>query len=101
MHSEEAVSPLFLKKTKYKEDNEFRIIYIKDSLWKSSSEGMYLPDNIAPAIYLDIGEPQEFISYIAVKDTSAFTDIAAYNGLNIQESNKMNMDGFKIYETVR
>lgn len=96
---EEAIAPIFLKRTKNAGDRELRIIHIKDSLWESSYSGLSLPDSIQSSELINIGNPQNFIDRIAIKEetVSAFEDIAQYNKLRITKSNK-NMDGFVLYE---
>lgn len=95
---EEAIAPLYLKDTSKLSDNEFRLVYIKDSLWVSSVRGMKLPNKIDKLCFINIGDAKKLIKYIAIKEESRyFKNIIRSHNINIRKvSGKM--DGFLVYE---
>lgn len=96
---DEAIAPLFLKSKYHSSDNEFRLVYIRDSLLISNNNGLTLPEHIDSYMYMKIGEPNNFIKYIAVRDcTETFKCICEKFNLSFNESGKYKMDGFTIYE---
>lgn len=99
--SQEAIAPLFLKNNSYMCDHEFRVVCIRDSLWKSDLNKMYLPGDIGEYLFLNIGAIVDFIDYIAIRENDinnmCFNHALQYNHLNIKRSKKT-MDGFLIYE---
>ena len=101
--SDEAIAPLFLKSKYHSSDNEFRLVYIKDSLWISNNDGLALPNDIDSDkhsyTYMSIGDPKDFIDYIAVRDCQkTFYCICKAFNLPIKESTSRKMDGFTVYE---
>lgn len=99
--SEEAVAPLFLKRKLFSPDNEFRLAYIKDSLWKRDLKGLSLPEEIPPGISMGIGNVVDFVEYIAVKDCEkTFEAICEKHGLKKRKAD-LQMDGFSVYKIER
>lgn len=103
--SDEVIAPLFLKSKLFSADNEFRLVFVRDSLWQSSLNGMSLPDDMPEedwkGTWIGIGKVSQFVEYIAVKDCiKTFEAICEKYRLNIKKS-KYKMDGFSIYEVER
>lgn len=95
---EEAIAPLFLKDTSKFNDSEFRLAYVRDSLWSADINGMKLIKKPEKLCFLDIGRAEDIIQYIAVKsESTSFHDVIEKYKLNIIKS-KRKIDNFKVFE---
>lgn len=100
---EESVAPLFLKNTSTQTDNELRLVYLKDSLWKSRTTGLELPNVIDTIDYIKIGEISQFINYIAINQDSTLlkTILKEYKLKAIKAPENEQIDGFDVYKIER
>lgn len=101
---EEAIAPIFLKSKSHKNDTEFRLVYLKDSLWNSGTNGLKLPKEIDDRACVNVGDVCKFVNYIAVKkDAVLFEDVLQRRGLRpIKiEDDRKKIDNFDMYKLER